>query len=331
MPLPVLEQVDSVLRRDEIAPAVATSLYVHVPFCTHKCHYCDFYSITRQTDDRMMQFVRRTLRELDGWLASDVRVEPTTIYFGGGTPSLLPLDAMTRLLDGIAERTDLSRVEEFTVEVNPATADARYLAAMRQRGVGRISIGAQSFDDRELAVLERHHDPADVGKAVRLARDAGIDRQSIDLIFAVPGQTLDDWQRTLDAGLAIGTEHLSCYGLTYEPNTPLTVRRRLGRVTAVEESVEVQMFRHTRDVCAAAGRPSYEISNYAEPGRESRHNLAYWAGDNYLGLGPSAASHVGGLRFPAIRTSASGNGRSTKADSRRSTSSDFRPPRVAAN
>ena len=297
MPLPVLDNVTVGLDRREISPAVVRSLYVHVPFCFHKCHYCDFYSITRQSPERMNAFVDRVLSELDGWASASVELPIETIFFGGGTPSLLPLEAMHRLLEGIAARMNLSGLVEWTIEVNPATADGDYLAMIKSLGVDRISLGAQSFDEQELRVLERHHEPDDVLRGLELARAAGIARQSIDLIYAVPGQTLQSWQQSLERAIALGTEHLSCYGLTYEPNTPLAVRRRLGRVESASESLEVSMFKHTRQRLAEAGRAAYEVSNYAQPGRESRHNLSYWAGDNYLGLGPSAASHLDGLRF----------------------------------
>lgn len=272
-------------------------LYVHVPFCVHKCHYCDFYSITRQSPQRMARFVDLILREAETWRATPAPLEVRTVFFGGGTPSLLPADQMRRLLEGLAQRFDLSGVREWTVEVNPATADADYLAMMRQCGVDRVSIGAQSFDRNELAALERHHDPDDVPRAVAMARDAGISRQSLDLIFAIPGQTIDSWRRSLEAALATGVEHLSCYGLTYEPNTPLAVRRRLGRIEAVPEEAELEQFHATRRLLAEAGRPAYEVSNFARPGQASLHNLGYWHGEGYVGLGPSAASHVGGVRW----------------------------------
>ncbi|MEM6312835.1 MAG: radical SAM family heme chaperone HemW, partial [Planctomycetota bacterium] len=274
-------------------PAVAAGLYVHVPFCFHKCHYCDFYSITRQTPARMSAFVDRVLHEADRYRGLGVE----TIFFGGGTPSLLPIEAMRRLLVGLRDRLDLSAVREWTVEVNPATADAGYLRMMRDHGVDRVSLGAQSFDKRDLANLERHHDPDDVPRGVSLAKDAGFERWSIDLIYAVPGQTLESWATTLDAALQIGPRHLSCYGLTYEPNTPLGVRHRLGQIRAAEETLELSMLRHTRRTLTAAGLPPYEISNYAAPGHASLHNLHYWHGENYIGLGPSAASHVDGTRW----------------------------------
>ena len=281
----------------EVPPAEAPGLYVHVPFCFHKCHYCDFYSITRQTPERMGRFVDLILREAGQWAGSPARVKPRTVFVGGGTPSLLPLEEMRRLIVGLRERFDFSDLEEWTVEVNPATASLEYCAMLRELGVDRLSFGAQSFDLAELKILERHHDPEDVGRSVEIARGAGFSRVNVDLIYAIPGQSLESWGRSLDAAMALGTPHLSCYGLTYEANTPMTVRKRLGQFEAAEESLELEMLRYTRGRLMGAGYGAYEISNYARPGEECRHNLLYWDGGNYIGLGPSAASHVEGWRW----------------------------------
>jgi oxygen-independent coproporphyrinogen-3 oxidase len=166
-----------------------------------------------------------------------------------------------------------------------------------ENGVNRMSMGAQSFDHRELATLERHHDPSDVPRSIEIARAAGFVRLNVDLIFAIPGQSAQSWLQSLEAAIELGTEHLSCYGLTYEPNTPLAVRRRLGQVRAAEEELELHMLRAARRRLAEAGLPAYEISNYSRPGKECRHNLLYWTGGEYVGLGPAAASHVGGWRW----------------------------------
>ena len=274
-------------------------LYVHVPFCFHKCHYCDFYSITRQSDDRMERFVELLLAEADLWVGAraGAGVRPRTVFFGGGTPTLLPEDLMRRLIGGLAERFDLAGIEEWTVEANPATVRNVYCAMLRAGGVDRLSFGAQSFDRRELATLERHHEPDDVARSVEIARSAGFARLNVDLIYAIPGQDLPSWERSLAAATALKTPHVSCYNLTYEPNTPMAVRKRLGDFTPVAEDVELSMLRHTRQSLAAAGYRAYEVSNYALSGDESRHNLVYWTGGNYLGLGPSAASHVSGWRW----------------------------------
>ena len=289
----------SVLDPAALPHAPIDGLYVHVPFCFHKCHYCDFYSITRQSPHRMHQFVHLVLTEAQQW--SRVRraegLRPRTVFFGGGTPSLLPADAMRQLVLGLRECFDLSRLEEWTVEVNPATADEDYCRMLRELGVDRLSFGGQSFNPAELSTLERHHDPQDVPRSIVLARRAGFDRLNVDLIYAIPGQDIESWARSLEAGIALGTRHLSCYGLTYEPNTPMAVKKRLGQLRAVEESLELQMLHHTRRRLTDAGMPPYEISNYAAPGDECRHNLMYWTGGNYLGLGPSAASHVQGWRW----------------------------------
>ena len=280
-------------------PAVAVpGLYIHVPFCFHKCHYCDFYSITRQSESRMEKFVDLILREADFWTGhAGPSVCPRTVFFGGGTPSLLPLPMMRRLIAGLRDRFDLSAVAEWTIEVNPATARADYCAMLRGMGVDRLSFGAQSFDRAELKALERHHDPDDVPASLEAARAAGFSRLNLDLIYAIPGQSLDSWSANLEAALSLGTSHLSCYGLTYEPNTPMAVKKRLGQFQGVNESIELTMLHHARRCLKEAGMPPYEISNYAAPGQECRHNLLYWAGEDYIGLGPSAASHVQGRRW----------------------------------
>jgi oxygen-independent coproporphyrinogen-3 oxidase len=274
-------------------------LYVHVPFCFHKCHYCDFYSITRQTPERMNRFVDLLLAEAGQWEKSrpvDL-LRPRTIFFGGGTPSLLPLESMDRLLGDLPRWFDLSQVDEWTVEVNPATASLDYCRMLKERGVTRLSLGAQSFNPSELATLERHHDPDDVPRSIDLARRAGFDRLNVDLIYAVPGQSVASWAASLESALELKTSHLSCYGLTYEPNTPMAVKKRLGVIRAVDDDLELEMMRHTRARLRGAGMDAYEISNYAVPGQQCRHNLMYWTGGNYLGLGPSAASHVEGWRW----------------------------------
>jgi oxygen-independent coproporphyrinogen-3 oxidase len=270
-------------------------LYVHIPFCFHKCHYCDFYSITRQTPERMERFVDLVLREAEVW--SDRLVAPRTIFFGGGTRTLLRIDLLRLLLAGLGRRFDLSRVNEWTVEANPATVTDEYCHMLRGSGVDRVSFGAQSFDAKDLKQLERHHDPEDVPRSLELARRAGFERLNLDLIYAIPGQTFESWESTLQQAIALGTSHLSCYGLTFEPNTPIAVRRRLGQLQQAEETLELRMLRHARSRLAAGGLPAYEISNYAAVGQECGHNLAYWMGENYLSLGPSGASHIDGWRW----------------------------------
>jgi oxygen-independent coproporphyrinogen III oxidase len=295
------------LRPSDVPRQIVDALYVHIPFCFHKCHYCDFYSITRQGEDRMRRFVDLILREAEMWTRPDAPpLRPRTIFFGGGTPTLLPTDEMRRLIAGLRERIDFSDVNEFTCEANPATVSLEYCQMLRAAGVDRMSFGAQSFDRAELATLERHHNPDDVPASVELARQAGFDRLNVDLIYAIPGQDLASWKRSLRDAIALNLKHLSCYGLTYEPNTPIAVKKRLGTLVPTKDEVELEMLWHTRNSLADVRLPPYEISNYSARaeisnysarGEECRHNLHYWTGGSYIGLGPSAASHVHGTRF----------------------------------
>jgi oxygen-independent coproporphyrinogen-3 oxidase len=247
----------------------------------------------------MNGFVDLLLREADFWLADKAMPKPAlrTVFFGGGTPSLLPLEAMRRLIEGLRGRFNFASLEEWTVEVNPATAEFDYCQMLRETGVNRLSFGAQSFNRAELAMLERHHEPDQVGRSIEIARAAGFRRLNVDLIYAIPGQDLISWGESLDRALTLNTPHVSCYNLTYESNTPMAVRKRLGHFTPVEESAELDMFRYARRRLSDAGLSAYEISNFSIPGDECRHNLVYWTGGNYLGLGPSAASHIEGHRW----------------------------------
>lgn len=274
-------------------PPIA-SLYIHTPFCVHKCHYCDFYSFV-DTRDQQGAFIDRLIDELRA-LAPHAARPLRTVFVGGGTPSLLAIDQWDRLLKALGESFDLSAMHsgtgEFTVECNPESTTPELLARLRGAGVNRVSVGAQSFEPRFLKTLERWHDPDNVARAVELARGAGIPRQSIDLIYAIPGQTLSDWQRDLARGLALGTSHISCYNLTYEPNTAMTKRLAQGEFTRVSDELEAEMFQHTVEACRDAGLDRYEVSNFARPGHESVHNLAYWEQDQWLAAGPSASGHV---------------------------------------
>jgi oxygen-independent coproporphyrinogen-3 oxidase len=302
----------------------APSLYIHTPFCVHKCHYCDFYSIV-DTQDRQEAFGERLTRELR---ALAPHAGPlATIFVGGGTPSLLGLGVWERLLtelrsgfefrggpsgqctsasDGSGSlripgpRNPIPAPFEFTVECNPESTTPELLALLKAHGVNRVSIGAQSFNHRHLKTLERWHNPDNVRRAVELAQAAGIERQSVDLIYAVPGQTLEEWDADLREAISLGTTHLSCYSLTYEPNTAMTARLRAGEFTPIDEDLDAEMFRHTAATLGAAGLARYEVSNFARPGDESLHNLAYWRQEQWLAAGPSASGHVYAGEDPAM-------------------------------
>ena len=284
----------------------ATSLYIHTPFCVHKCHYCDFYSFV-DTRDQQEAFTDRLIDELRALAPHAGALK--TIFVGGGTPSLLRVPMWERLLRVIDEMFDLSVIRapwraehadpwlpvnsgEFTVECNPESASPELMKVLRAGGVNRVSIGAQSFVDRHLKTLERWHNPENVARAIEHARSAGIERQSVDLIYAIPGQTLEEWDEDLSRAMSLGTTHLSCYSLTYEPNTAMTKRLGRGEFQPAPEELEEEMFRHTVAILRAAGMDRYEVSNFARPGHESRHNIAYWIQEQWLGAGPSASSHV---------------------------------------
>ena len=269
------------------------SLYMHVPFCFHKCHYCDFYSIVDR-DDRQPVFTARLREEYAAcapWLTQTLE----TIFVGGGTPTLLAADHWRDILTDLAPR--LGPETEFTVEANPETVTPEVLTTLRDGGVTRLSLGAQSFDPVVLRTLERHHDPANVQRSVTLARSHGFDRLSLDLIFGTPGQTLEGWQRDVRCALELEPDHLSCYGLTYEPGTAMTARLEAGQFERIDDGLEAQMYDWTCAELAAHGFEQYEISNWAQPGQACRHNLAYWQGAMWWPLGPSAAGHVDGWRW----------------------------------
>ncbi len=285
------------------AGGAVRSLYIHTPFCSHKCHYCDFYSIV-DTRDRQVPFLDRLERELEA-LAPFAGGEPLrTIFVGGGTPSLLRLELWERLLDTLSRLFDMSEMHgvsggwgEFTVECNPESVTPELMATLRKGGVTRVSIGAQSFNPVHLKALERWHDPANVSRAVGLARAAGITRQSVDLIFAIPGQTPEEWADDLGRAVALGTEHVSCYALTYEPNTAMTARLRRGEFSAADEELEANLFEQTLATLRGEGLDRYEVSNFARTGAECRHNMAYWRQEQWLAAGPSASGHVAGHRW----------------------------------
>lgn len=286
--------------RDGSDPPV--SLYIHVPFCVHKCHYCDFYSLV-DTRDRQRAFVDRLIRELAA-LAPLTRGLPLrTVFVGGGTPTLMAVPLWQDLLEALARLFDLSAIAadgEFTVECNPETASAELFDVLVSGGVTRLSVGAQSFDRAHLVTLERRHDPANVARTLDLARSAGIARRSVDLIHAIPGQTMTDLDADLDAALSLPIEHLSAYTLTYEPNTAMTRRMERGDFTPADEETEAAMFERVADRAMAAGLDRYEISNFARPGAECRHNLAYWRQEHWLAAGPSASGHIAGHRYKNV-------------------------------
>lgn len=275
--------------------AAPQAIYAHVPFCRHKCHYCDFYSLVDQRG-RIELFADRFEREAEAVAGLVDAGSIRTAFVGGGTPTLLPAADLQRVLAAI-RRLAGDRLEEFTVEANPETVTDEIAAAIVAGGVDRTSIGCQSFDPRHLTTLERHHDPASVPRAVARLRAAGIRRLNLDLIFGIPGSTLEDWRRDLDAALALEPDHLSCYGLVFEPGTPLAEKQRLGRIDAIDDEIEAAMYDLVRDRLREAGFEHYEISNWCRPGEACRHNLVYWTAGEWVALGPAAAGSLRGVRY----------------------------------
>lgn len=278
----------------------ARSLYIHIPFCSHKCHYCDFYSIVDR-QDRQQSFTDRLVRELRAQ-APFAKDQPlTSIFVGGGTPSLLAPNLWKTLLTEIESLFDLSLIRhgagEFSVENNPESVTDELADILAAGGVNRASLGAQSFNQAHLDSLERIHDPAKVPTAIQALQRAGIERISIDLIFAVPGQTLEQWDLDLQTALVLPVEHLSAYGLTYEPGTAMTARLFRGEFKKAPEDIEAAMYQHTIKILRSHGFDRYEVSNHAKPGAECRHNLAYWTSQDWLAVGPSASGHFMGRRW----------------------------------
>lgn len=277
----------------------AEALYIHVPFCVRKCAYCDFYSQASPAAGTMEQYVQTVLNEAVAWRRrlGEQRLGIRTVFVGGGTPTCLPPTLMQRLICGLRDALRLNQVEEWTVEANPATVDTSYCRLLRDEGVDRLSIGVQSFNDEELVRLGRIHTAAEAERTVEIARDAGFERLSIDLIYGIPGQGESGWRRTLERVWALKLEHVSCYCLSYEAGTPLTRQREAGAVEGAGEDEELALFRMAGRMLAEAGLERYEISNYARLGQECRHNLTYWRGGDYIGIGPAAASHLAGCRW----------------------------------
>ena len=251
-----------------IPPEPMEALYLHIPFCLQKCRYCDFYSLPGTPGQRMETFVAAVLAEAEQWKPFLLRTGSVfqTVFFGGGTPTAIPAEMMRQMLRGLRERLPIAPGAEWTVETNPATLDGNYAQLLLEGGVNRLSVGAQSFDERELQTLGRVHQAEAISRTVELARAAGFARLSLDLIYAIPGQTPASWQRSLDAALALQVDHLSCYCLTLEPHTPMWQMVQEGLLLLPEEQAQLQFMKQTRRVLQEKGLAAYEISNYCREG-----------------------------------------------------------------
>ena len=275
-------------------------LYIHIPYCRQKCRYCDFASYAGQ-EVTMNAYVDALLREADAMAPYAGNAPIQTVFIGGGTPSTLPAALLNKLLKGLHERFNIPPGIEFTSEANPGTLNAEWLEAAVAAGMNRLSMGMQAAQPELLRTLGRIHRYEDVVESVQLSRSMGIHNLSVDLMFGLPGQTPEMWQESLAAALSLNVEHISCYGLIPEDGTPLKHDLDTGRLTLPDEADERRMYDDTLHILAQHGYKQYEISNFAKPGRECRHNIGYWTRVPYIGLGASAASFLqtksGGLRL----------------------------------
>ena len=290
-------------------------IYIHIPFCIAKCGYCDFYSVPiGRSMDWQEQYLRGLVAEMEQRASFYDGQRIITIYIGGGTPSLLTSEQIDRLLNKLAATFTLSSDIEITIEANPATVNEKYLQECRQAGVNRLSLGVQSFIDRELCLLGRLHSTQDSKEAIRAARAAGFTNLNLDLIYGIPGQTTDDWTANLCQAMVADTEHLSLYLLQLEPHTPMGRWVDEGKLFMLEEEQEYQLYQISREFLSHHGYQQYEISNFARPGKECRHNLHYWHSAEYIGLGAGAVSFINRIRQ-----------QNAQLDSYLQTSDDYQP------
>lgn len=272
------------------------AVYVHIPFCVHKCAYCDFASYQIYNDHIMTDYARRLVEEISAWTPA-LPVSPTaTVYFGGGTPSVLPLEDLAAIVTALKERGFWQHPAEATLEANPGTVDRERLRFYRQLGFDRLSLGIQSFQPEELAAMGRIHTAEQAEEAIALARETGFRRISGDLIYGYPGQTVETVRDSLERLLDTGVDHVSVYGLTVEEGTLLAKQVREGKALLPSEDASGTMYDFLMEALPQAGYHRYEISNFARPGQESRHNQVYWHYDPYMAFGTAACRFDGKIR-----------------------------------
>ena len=306
---PIAQYQSQITQKTHIASIqqllATASLYLHIPFCHTRCHYCDFNTYAGILPLRE-PYVRALLREiaLAGAMARDddgALRRSRTIFFGGGTPSLLSVAQIERLLNACRAHFAVDSDAEITLEANPGTLSREQLVGLRAAGVNRLSMGAQSFDAQLLQTLGRIHTPEEITQAVQYAREAGFRSINVDFMFGLPGQTMRHWQETLEQAVALRPEHLSLYSLIIEEGTPFHSWVDEGRITPGDEDLCADMYEYADDFLRAAGYENYEISNWALPGHQCRHNLTYWHNLPYIGMGAGAYSSFGGRRFADVR------------------------------
>jgi oxygen-independent coproporphyrinogen-3 oxidase len=262
-------------------------VYVHWPFCAAKCPYCDFNSHVRHQPVDQERFTAAFLKEMAAMRQLSGPKTVTSVFLGGGTPSLMNPSTVSAILDGIAKEWHMPDGIEITMEANPSSVEAERFRGYRAAGVNRVSLGVQALNDRDLKFLGRLHDVEDALKAIKLARDI-FPRMSFDLIYARPKQTVEEWERELREAISYAVDHLSLYQLTIEEGTPFFGLHKMGKLVVPDDDQSALLYEATQDITAAEGMPAYEVSNHARPGAESRHNLTYWRYGDYAGIGPGA-------------------------------------------
>ena len=275
------------------------ALYLHIPYCLHKCGYCDFNSHPENREEST-HYVEALLQELKNYSATLKNSSVPTIFVGGGTPTILPPSQLKKILDTVRQSFDLTADCEITIEANPATIKQETFQEIRAAGYNRISIGVQSFDEKELLLLERVHSVEEIHSTVQRARSAKFENLSMDLMFGLPDQTVEKWQSHLNQAIAKNPDHLSTYNLTIEPATAFFKLHAKGKICLPDEDIQLEMYETTIQILEQAGYPQYEISNFSKPGRESQHNINYWNNGEYLGVGAGASSYLSGERFKNI-------------------------------
>jgi oxygen-independent coproporphyrinogen III oxidase len=295
----------NLIRHADIQELLQTaSLYLHIPFCHTRCHYCDFNTYAGMLPLRE-PYVRALITEIElagqlAQLANGTARRSRTIFFGGGTPSLLTIEQIKRLLSACREAFTVDEEAEITLEANPGTLSAEQLAGLRTAGINRLSLGSQSFDAELLQTLGRIHTPEEIVQALRNARAAGFHSINLDFMFGLPGQTMQQWKTTLDRALALHPEHFSLYSLIIEEGTNFHTWTNEGRIIPADEDLCADMYEYADERLQAEGYENYEISNWALPGFQSRHNLTYWLNLPYIGMGAGAHSFFGGRRFSNV-------------------------------
>ena len=274
-------------------------LYFHIPFCLSKCAYCDFFSFVPSNEELVVRYIDALIKHMEDYsrAAEDHIVD--SVFIGGGTPTCIPTEELVRLIRAMKKNFNISHNAEFSIEANPATVDLKSLKKLRRAGVNRISIGLQTGDDNELKSLSRIHTRRQFEDSYRMAREAGFENINVDLMFGIPGQTMESLMRNLRYLMRLNPEHISLYNLKIEPGTPFDLHRR--ELDLPDEDTEADMYLAAVRFLTEHGYPQYEISNFAKNGRRCRHNLKYWLSMEYLGFGPSAHSYFGDHRFAFVR------------------------------